>query len=82
MANGIFYLKKEKAGSETPPEVFNWRLACLVVIASCGGVIFGYDLSFVSGVFSQPAFLKRFHLANSTEATHLQTNVVATCECL
>lgn len=40
-------------------------------------MIFGYDLSFISGVFSLPSFLRQFHL-DQTAATHLQTNVVAT----
>jgi hypothetical protein len=64
---------------ETPREaVHNWRLLILATVASGGGIIFGYELAFVSGLFSLPAFLNRFHL-DATTASHLQTNVLATC---
>jgi hypothetical protein len=76
---GYSLLKKPAMGMEVPPEIFNWRLAVLVAVASCGGVIFGYDLSFVSGVFSLGGFQKRFELRTAAASTHLQTNVVATC---
>ncbi|KAI9035889.1 uncharacterized protein KD926_002643 [Aspergillus affinis] len=48
----------------TPPEVFNKKLFLVVVVATCGSTIFGYDLAFISGVFSLPAFIDRFDLAN------------------
>lgn len=74
----VFKLQKEdKLGPTVPSEVFNWRLACLAIVASGGAVIFGYDLSFISGVFSLKSFLRQFNLDTSS-ASHLQTNVVAT----
>lgn len=74
---GFKLQKQDKFGPVVPPEVFNWRLACLAIIASGGAVIFGYDLSFISGVFSLPSFLRQFNL-DKASASHLQTNVVAT----
>ena len=68
---------KSLEGVETPREVFNWHLLVLTIVSSCGGVIFGYDLAFVSGVFSLPSFLSRFNL-NATTSQLLQTNVLAT----
>ncbi|KAF2093306.1 MFS quinate transporter QutD [Rhizodiscina lignyota] len=64
-------------GLKTPPEVYNWHLLLLGLVASGGGIIFGYDLAFVSGVFSLPSFLSRFHL-DAQSASSLQTNVLAT----
>lgn len=65
-------------GLETPSEVYNWHLLLLGLVASGGGIIFGYDLAFVSGVFSLPSFLARFQL-DTLSAALLQTNVLATC---
>lgn len=76
---GYSLLKKPALGMEVPPQIFNWRLSILVAVASCGGVIFGYDLSFVSGVFSLGGFQKRFGLKSTSATSSLQTNVVATC---
>jgi hypothetical protein len=70
--------KKQKIGLKIPREVFSWQLAILAIVASGGAVMFGFELSFISGVFSLPAFLKRFSL-NTVTAGHLQTNVVAVC---
>ena len=70
--------KKTLEAVETPSEVFNWRLACLCLVASGGGIIFGYDLAFVSGTFALTSFHTRFDLTK-VSATHFQTDTLATC---
>lgn len=71
--------KKHTAGLETPSDVYNRSLALLAIVASGGAVIFGFELAFISGVFSLPSFRTRFGLTAVT-ASHLQTNVVAVCK--
>lgn len=71
--------KKQRVALETPSDVYNWSLALLAIVASGGAVIFGFELAFISGVFSLPSFRTRFALT-AVAASHLQTNVVAVCK--
>lgn len=62
----------------TPREAFNSKLFLVIVVATCGSIIFGYDLAFIGGVFSLPSFIKRFDLANQN-ASALQAHMVNVC---
>ena len=42
----------------TPPEVYNYRVYVLAVVASFGAVIFGYDLAFIGTTLSLDSFKK------------------------
>ncbi|CAI7593367.1 unnamed protein product [Penicillium bialowiezense] len=59
----------------TPREAFNRKLFLVIVVATCGSIIFGYDLAFIGGVFSLPSFITRFDLANQN-ASALQAHMV------
>ncbi|KAJ5361156.1 hypothetical protein N7541_002000 [Penicillium brevicompactum] len=59
----------------TPREAFNSKLFLVIVVATCGSIIFGYDLAFIGGVFSLPSFITRFDLANQN-ASALQAHMV------
>ncbi|KAH8426371.1 sugar porter family MFS transporter [Aspergillus melleus] len=59
----------------TPPEVFNNKLFLVVVVATCGSIIFGYDLAFIGGVFSLPSFIDRFNLEDQN-ASAIQAHMV------
>ncbi|KAJ5162093.1 hypothetical protein N7492_007485 [Penicillium capsulatum] len=61
--------------TSTPPEVFNKKLFLVVLVATCGSIIFGYDLAFIGGVFSLPSFIDRFDLA-SQNASAVQAHMV------
>ncbi|OAA60352.1 quinate permease [Niveomyces insectorum RCEF 264] len=45
-----------------PKEVFQWKLFWIIFVASTGSITFAYDLAFIGGVFSLPAFINRFHI--------------------
>lgn len=62
----------------TPREAFNKKLFLVIVVATCGSIIFGYDLAFIGGVFSLPSFITRFDLANQN-ASALQAHMVNAC---
>lgn len=62
----------------TPREVFNRKLSLVIVVATCGSIIFGYDLAFIGGVFSLPSFITRFDLT-SQNSSALQAHMVNTC---
>ncbi|KAJ3566020.1 hypothetical protein NPX13_g7291 [Xylaria arbuscula] len=62
---------------DTPPEVFNWKLFFVILVAAGGSIIFGYDLAFIGGVFSLPAFIEDFGLADK-DASAIQAHMVNT----
>ena len=72
---GFSFNAKDKSA---PPEVFNWKLFWVIVVAAGGSVIFGYDLAFIGGVFSLPSFVRRFELATK-DAPAIQAHMVNTC---
>jgi hypothetical protein len=43
----------------TPPEVYNYRVYLLAIVASFGAIIFGYDLAFIGTTLSLDSF-KRY----------------------
>lgn len=43
-------------GTPAPPEVYNWRIYVLALIASMGAVMFGYDLGFIGGAMELESF--------------------------
>lgn len=63
----------------TPRDVFNRKLFLVIVVATCGSVIFGYDLAFIGGVFSLPSFIDRFNLADQN-ASAVQAHMVNSCK--
>lgn len=64
---------------DAPAEVVNWKLFWVTFVAAGGSVIFGYDLAFMSGVFSLPSFVRRFELADEN-ASAIQAHMVNTCK--
>ncbi|KAJ5387427.1 hypothetical protein N7509_009968 [Penicillium cosmopolitanum] len=52
----------------TPREVFNSKLFLVILVASCGSIIFGYDLAFIGGGFDldgQDSSAIQAHMVNS-----------------
>lgn len=43
-----------------PPEVFNWRVYMIAMVASMGAFLFGYDLAFIGTTITQKSFKKYF----------------------
>lgn len=67
------------AGDKTTPrEVFNSKLFLVILVASCGSIIFGYDLAFIGGVFSLPSFIDRFDL-DGQDSSAIQAHMVNSC---
>ncbi|VUC30996.1 unnamed protein product [Clonostachys rosea] len=59
-----------------PKEVYNWKLFCVILIASTGSITFAYNLAFIGGCFSLPSFIARFALNPSTSGA-IQANAVS-----
>ena len=48
----------EPMSTETPREVYNYRVYVLAIVASFGAIIFGYDLAFIGTTLSLDSFKK------------------------
>ena len=48
----------EAFDTQTPPEVYNYRVYVLAIVASFGATIFGYDLAFIGTTLSLDSFKK------------------------
>ncbi|WVR04206.1 hypothetical protein IAU60_001206 [Kwoniella sp. DSM 27419] len=67
-------------GAMAPPkETVNARIIILAIFGACAAVLFGYDLGFIGGVVTLPAFLKDFDLTHKSaeERTAFASNVVS-----
>ncbi|KAH7075300.1 putative hexose transport-related protein [Paraphoma chrysanthemicola] len=57
----------------TPPEVYNWRIYTLAIIASFGALTFGYDGSFFGTTLARQSFQEHFGLKTMSAAARTAT---------
>lgn len=68
------------AGTAAPPrEVVNARIIILALVGACAAILFGYDLGFIGGTITLPAFVKDFDMTHESAAdkTAFESNVVS-----
>ncbi|KAH7333406.1 general substrate transporter [Rhexocercosporidium sp. MPI-PUGE-AT-0058] len=68
------------SNTDDPPEVRNWRIHLIAVIASMGSVAMGYDTSVIGGTMALDSFRRDFGLTGVAPHTRdtLQGNIVST----
>ncbi|KAF2213005.1 hypothetical protein CERZMDRAFT_40220 [Cercospora zeae-maydis SCOH1-5] len=62
-----------------PPEVYNWTVYCIAMVASMGAFLFGYDLAFIGTTITQEPFQKDFGLLHTSTSheNNFAANVVS-----
>ncbi len=63
----------------TPPEVYNYRIYALTLLACLGSWMFGYNNGVIAGVLVLPAFVRDFKLppSGTTAYNNIIENVVS-----
>ncbi|RSH90435.1 hypothetical protein EHS25_001040 [Saitozyma podzolica] len=74
-----FKVKPDANGSLPPKETVNSRIIALALFGASAAMLFGYDLGFIGGVVTLPAFKSDFHLNTKSAAaqTAFSSNVVS-----
>ncbi|KAL7420951.1 hypothetical protein Q5752_004905 [Cryptotrichosporon argae] len=74
-----FRVAPDQYGNLPPPETVNLRIIVLAVFGAMAATLFGYDLGFIGGVVTLPAFLDDFDLSTKSAAaqTAFSSNVVS-----
>lgn len=60
----------EQFSVPTPPEIYNYRVYVLAVVASFGAFIFGYDLAFIGTTLALDSF-QRYPLSQTRQRVTL-----------
>ncbi|KAL2752310.1 hypothetical protein ACRALDRAFT_2060920 [Sodiomyces alcalophilus JCM 7366] len=68
------------SGTLDPPEVRNWRIHLIALVASCSALAMGYDTAVIGGTMALESFIRDFGLDNVTTATRdtIHGNIVST----
>ncbi|KAM0793008.1 hypothetical protein ACM66B_000501 [Microbotryomycetes sp. NB124-2] len=80
MAKGKLSFKAQDDGAvPTPKEVNNWKIIVLAIVASFGGLCYGYDLGFIGSTLALPAFEEYFgtDARGASYRSMLESNIVA-----
>ncbi|KAK2053864.1 general substrate transporter [Colletotrichum caudatum] len=74
------FFSTHASGTQDPPEVRNWRIHLIALVASMSALAMGYDTAVIGGTMALDSFRRDFHLdgvATSTRDT-IQGNIVST----
>ncbi|KAF9876531.1 quinate permease [Colletotrichum karsti] len=68
------------AGTNDPPEVRNWRIHLIALVASMSALAMGYDSAVIGGTMALDSFVRDFGLLNTEQAKRdeVQGNIVST----
>ncbi|KAF1976654.1 general substrate transporter [Bimuria novae-zelandiae CBS 107.79] len=67
-------------GTQDPPEVRNWRIHMIALVASMSALAMGYDTAVIGGTMALNSFIRDFGWANVSKTTRdtIQANIVST----
>ncbi|KAI1843471.1 hypothetical protein JX266_010297 [Neoarthrinium moseri] len=68
------------SGTRDPPEVRNWRIHLIALVASMSALAMGYDTAVIGGTMALNSFVRDFHLSDisKTDRDTVQGNIVST----
>ncbi|KAF4983961.1 hypothetical protein FZEAL_753 [Fusarium zealandicum] len=68
------------SGTNDPPEVRNWRIHLIALVASMSALAMGYDTAVIGGTMALESFIRDFRLdeADKTTRDTVQGNIVST----
>ncbi|KAF2245304.1 quinate permease [Trematosphaeria pertusa] len=68
------------AGTEDPPEVRNWRIHLIALVASMSALAMGYDTAVIGGTMALDSFIRDFGWEDVSKNTRdtIQANIVST----
>ncbi|CRK24561.1 hypothetical protein BN1723_013355 [Verticillium longisporum] len=68
------------SGTLDPPEVRNWRIHLVALVASCSALAMGYDTAVIGGTMALDSFRRDFDLAGKSQSHRdtVQGNIVST----
>lgn len=74
-----FKIHPDASGQLPPKETVNGRVIALGFFGAAAAIMYGYDLGFIGGVITLPAFLHDFDLTNAPKSyvTDFSSNVVS-----
>ncbi|KAJ0268839.1 hypothetical protein Brms1b_012538 [Colletotrichum noveboracense] len=74
------FFSTHAAGTLDPPEVRNWRIHLIALVASMSALAMGYDTAVIGGTMALDSFRRDFHLdeVSTTARDTIQGNIVST----
>ncbi|OAG06105.1 MFS quinate transporter-like protein QutD [Paraphaeosphaeria sporulosa] len=68
------------SGTQDPPEVRNWRIHMIALVASMSALAMGYDTAVIGGTMALKSFIRDFGWENVSKSTRdtIQANIVST----
>ncbi|KAK1467235.1 hypothetical protein CMEL01_11228 [Colletotrichum melonis] len=74
------FFSTHASGTLDPPEVRNWRIHLIALVASMSALAMGYDTAVIGGTMALDSFRRDFHLdeVSSTTRDTIQGNIVST----
>ncbi|KAK2012443.1 general substrate transporter [Colletotrichum eremochloae] len=74
------FFSTHASGTQDPPEVRNWRIHLIALVASMSALAMGYDTAVIGGTMALDSFRRDFHLdeVSSSVRDTIQGNIVST----
>ncbi|WYZ39877.1 hypothetical protein EsH8_IV_000218 [Colletotrichum jinshuiense] len=74
------FFSTHASGTLDPPEVRNWRIHLIALVASMSALAMGYDTAVIGGTMALDSFRRDFHLDEVSTSTRdtIQGNIVST----
>ncbi|KAK2042888.1 general substrate transporter [Colletotrichum somersetense] len=74
------FFSTHASGTQDPPEVRNWRIHLIALVASMSALAMGYDTAVIGGTMALDSFRRDFHLDDVSTSTRdtIQGNIVST----
>ncbi|KAK2035168.1 general substrate transporter [Colletotrichum zoysiae] len=74
------FFSTHASGTQDPPEVRNWRIHLIALVASMSALAMGYDTAVIGGTMALDSFRRDFHLDDVGTSTRdtIQGNIVST----
>nr|CBV37373.1 quinate transporter [Colletotrichum graminicola] len=74
------FFSTHASGTQDPPEVRNWRIHLIALVASMSALAMGYDTAVIGGTMALDSFRRDFHLDGVPSSTRdtIQGNIVST----
>ncbi|TDZ36751.1 Quinate permease [Colletotrichum trifolii] len=74
------FFSTHASGTHDPPQVRNWRIHLIALVASMSALAMGYDTAVIGGTMALDSFRRDFHLDDVSTSTRdtIQGNIVST----